>query len=42
MNYKYLVIYENISYVVPVNKQNYKGILSPNKKDMEFRTVIVQ
>ena len=34
--YKYLGIDENISYIGSINKQNYKGILSLNKKDMEF------
>ena len=40
--YKYLGIDENISYIRPINKQNYKGILSPNKKDMEFSIIIIQ
>ena len=40
--YKYLGIDENISYIGPINKENYKGTLSPNKKDVEFRIIIVQ
>ena len=40
--YKYLGIDENIGFIGPTNKQNYKGILSPNKKDMEFTIFIVQ
>ena len=40
--YKYLGIDENTSYIGPINKENYKGILSLNKKDMEFRIIIVQ
>ena len=40
--YKYLGIDENISCIGPIKKQNYKGILSLNKKDMEFRIIIVQ
>ena len=31
--YKYLGIDKNMSYVGPVNKQNCKGILLPNKKE---------
>ena len=36
--YKYLGIHENMSYVGPINKQNYKRILPPNKK----RAIIIQ
>ena len=40
--YKYIGICKNISCWANKQTLNYKGILPPNKKDMELRTIIVQ